>query len=263
MAHAGDAAFSWTSGGVHPEVVAGVLVLGAAWMGAWLIRGERPARGRAVAFFAGLAVFVVAVTGPLHDAAERYLFSAHMLQHLLLTLVGPPLLLAGTPAWMGDAILGTGRRARVARALTRPVPALILYSLALAGWHFPGPYDAALTTPLWHAVQHATLVTTATLAWWPVLGPSTVAPRVHYGAQILYLFALGMPMTVVAAFITGADGLLYTFYADAPRLLPLDALEDQRLGGVIMWVPAGIIPLIAFTAVFFRWAASEREDAVE
>jgi putative membrane protein len=248
---------------MHAEVLVGVLALGAAWMAAWLVRGDRVAVGRALAFFAGLLVFVAATNGPLHDAAEQSLFSAHMLQHLLLTLLAPPLVLAGIPTWMGDAVLGRGRRAALARALTRPVPALLLYSIALAGWHFPGPYDAALRTSAWHAVQHASFVATAVLAWWPVLGPSTVAPPVHYGAQILYLFALGMPMTVVAALITGADGLLYTFYADAPRALPLAPLEDQRLGGVIMWVPAGLIPLVAFTAVYFRWAAAEREDLVD
>lgn len=244
---------------MHPEVFVGVLALAAAWMAAWHVRRERPPRVRAAAFFAGLAVFVGATTGPLHDAAERYLFSAHMLQHLLLTLVGPPLLLAGIPAWMGDGLLGRGRRARLMRAVSRPVPALALYTVALAGWHFPAPYDAALTAPALHALQHATFVATAILAWWPVLGPSTAAPPVHYGAQILYLFALGLPMTVVAALITGADGLLYTFYADAPRVLPLGPLEDQRLGGLIMWVPAGIIPLVAFTAVYFRWAAAEAD----
>ena len=248
---------------MHGEVLVAVVVLGVGWVTAWRVRRERAPGARALAFFAGLAVFVAATNGPLHDAAERSLFSAHMLQHLLLTLVAPPLVLAGMPAWMGDALLGRGRRALAARALTRPVPALALYSIALAGWHFPGPYDAALTTQGWHALQHATFVATAVLAWWPVLGPSTVAPPVHYAAQILYLFALGMPMTVVAALITGADGLLYTFYADAPRTLPLDALADQRLGGVIMWVPAGVIPLVAFTAVYFRWAAAERDDAFD
>ena len=77
--------------------------------------------------------------------------------------------------------------------------------------------------------------------------------------QILYLFAFGLPMTAVAAMITGAETLLYPFYARAPRLLSLSPLADQRLGGVIMWVPAGLVPLIAFTVVFFRWAAAERD----
>ena len=78
-----------------------------------------------------------------------------------------------------------------------------------------------------------------------------------YGAQILYLFAFGLPMTVVAAMITGAETLLYTGYAEAPRVFDLSPLTDQRLGGVLMWVPAGLVPLLAFTAVFFRWAAAE------
>jgi len=261
VAHpAAGATFSWMSGTVHPEVVLGIAALGAAWLGAHIARGEPMPRGRAVAFASGLATFVFALSGPLHDAAERYLFSAHMVQHLLLTLVGVPLLLVGTPVWMGDRVLGRGRRARVAWMLTRPVAALALYTVALAVWHLPAPYGAALATPLWHVVEHATLVVTAALAWWPVLGPSTVAPPIPYGAQILHLFVFGIPMTVVAALVTGAERPLYEFYVHAPRITSLDALDDQRLGGLIMWVPAGLIPLLAFTAVFFRWAASEREE---
>ncbi len=96
-------------------------------------------------------------------------------------------------------------------------------------------------------------------------GPATssAAPRVHYSAQILYLFVFGMPMTVVAAMITSAGDVLYPFYGAAPRLFGLSPLDDQRLGGVIMWVPAGIIPLLAFTVVFFRWAAAEDDDALQ
>jgi putative membrane protein len=260
VSHPADAGFSWIGGGVHPEVIAGVFALGAAWLGAWVVRGEPVARARAAAFFAGLAAVLVALNGPLHDLSERYLFSAHMVQHILLTLVAPPLILAGLPTWMGDALVGRGRRARVVRALTRPIPALGLYTIALAGWHFPAPYDAALETPAWHFVEHATLVATAMLAWWPVLGPSTVVPPLHYGAQILYLFVFGMPMTVIAALITGADDLLYSFYAHAPRVTSLSPFEDQRLGGIVMWVPAGVVPLVVFTAVFFRWVDAERDD---
>jgi putative membrane protein len=261
VAHPAATGFSWTTGTVHPEVVLGTVALGAAWLGAFVVRGEPLPRARATAFFAGLATFFVALSGPLHDAAEFYLFSAHMVQHLLLTLVGVPLLLVGTPAWMGDAVLGRGRRARLALALTRPVLGLGAYSVALIVWHLPGPYGAALATPAWHVVEHASLVGGAVLAWWAVLGPSTVAPPIPYGAQILHLFVFGIPMTVVAALITGAERPLYEFYVHAPRVTGLDPLEDQRLGGVIMWVPAGFIPLVAFTAVFFRWVASEREDA--
>jgi putative membrane protein len=255
--------FSWTSGEVHADVVLGGGLLALAYAVAWT-RGPRPEARDAVLFGGGLIVLLGALNGPLHDLSDYHLFSAHMVQHVLLILVVPPLLLAGTPAWMADALAAPLVRRRlvgaVTRAATRPVPALGLYTVALVGWHLPGPYGAALEHHGWHVVQHLVLIATALLAWWPVLSPSTRLPRLHYGAQILYLFALGIPMTVVAAMITGAEHLLYPFYAAAPRVLPLTPLADQRLGGLIMWVPAGMMPLIAFTVVFFRWVAAEADE---
>lgn len=250
--------------GVHVETVVASALLAGAWVGAWRARRLRIAPGRAAFFFGGLLTLLVAVNGPLHELAERSLFSAHMVQHLLLTLVVPPCLLAGTPAWMADAalgrVLGPTPLRRLARTATRPVPALAAHGAALAVWHLPGPYGAALASHGVHLVEHVLLVGTAVLAWWPVLSPSGLLPSLHYGAQVLYLFALGIPMTIVAAMVTGAEAVLYPFYAEAPRVTGLTALEDQRLGGVLMWVPAGVIPLVAFTVVFFRWAAAEADD---
>src|SRR5205823_5942123 len=142
----------------------------------------------------GLGALLAALNGPLHDLSDYYLFSAHMVQHLVLTLVVAPLLLAGTPGWMLDRLLAPLLRRPLGRGavrLTRPVPALALYA---------------------------------------------------------------------AAMITGAEQVLYPFYGAAPRLWGLTPLADQRLGGVIMWVPAGVIPLLAFTVVFFRWAAAEADE---
>jgi putative membrane protein len=254
--------FTWTSGEVHADVVFVVGLLALTYAVAWS-RGPRTGLHLPALFMASLAVLLVALNGPLHDLSDYYLFSAHMVQHLLLTLVVPPLLLAGTPRWMADAlVVRLGRPpalGALARVVTRPVPALALYAVALIGWHLPGPYGVALEDHRWHVVEHLALIATALVAWWPVLSPSRLLPRLHYGAQILYLFAFGIPMTVVAAMITGAESTLYPFYAAAPRLFELTALADQRLGGLIMWVPAGLIPLLAFTVVFFRWAAAEAE----
>jgi len=244
---------------VHLDVVAGVGLLAGAWSGAWLARRARPSLREAAALAVALAAVLVMLNGPVHELSERYLFSAHMVQHLVLTLVVPPLLLAATPGWMIDALVARGGLGRLTRAVTRPVPALALYTIALVGWHLPAAYALALEVHAWHVVQHLTLMATATLAWWPVLGRSAAAPAVPYPAQILYLFAFGIPMTAVAAMITYAEDLLYPFYETAPRLLALTPLADQRLGGVLMWVPAAVVPLLAFTAVFFRWAAAEAE----
>ena len=108
----------------------------------------------------------------------------------------------------------------------------------------------------WHVVAHITLVAAAVLAWWPVVSPSRLLPALPPGAQILYVFVLGMPMTVVAAMITGAEVVLYPTASTTP-------IEDQRLAGILMWVPAGIVPLIAFTIVFFRWCAAEPDDGAD
>jgi len=255
--------FAWTSGELHADVVLLVGAAALAYALAWT-HGPRAGLGRPARFMAALLVLLVALNGPLHDLSDYYLFSGHMVQHLLLTLVVPPLLLTGTPPWMADALVRPLGRARplgaLMRAATRPVPALALYAVALIGWHLPGPYNAALEHHRLHILEHLLLIVTALVAWWPVLSPSARLPRLHYGAQILYLFAFGMPMTVVAAMITGAEHTLYPFYAAAPRLFELTPLADQRLGGLIMWVPAGLIPLLAFTVVFFRWASAEAED---
>lgn len=251
---------------LHLETLAGAALLAGAWLaaqrGPWRPAGGGTSPVRAVVFGLGLTAGLVALNGPIHDLAERSHFSAHMVQHLLLALVAPSLLLAGTPAWMMDGALAAmlGPRGRAAaRGLTRPVPALALYSLVLVVWHLPGPFDAALGSPAWHIVEHAALAGAAFVAWWPVLGPSRLVPPLHYAAQILYLFAFGMPMTVVAAMITGANEVLYPFYAAVAGPAGIDALADQRLGGVLMWVPAGVVPLVAFTIVFFRWAAAEAD----
>lgn len=250
---------------IHPEAVVGVALLAALWARAWMARGQRPPAGRVAALLTGLLALTIALNGPLHDLAESR-FSAHMAQHLLLILIAAPCLLAAAPAWMVDGLLAPLTRApgpsALAHWLTGPVPALGLYSAALVGWHLPGPFNAALNAHGWHLLEHVILVGTAGLAWWPVLSSSRLLPALPYGAQLLYLFAFGMPMTVVAAMITGAEEALYPFYAAAAQAGGGHALADQRLGGVLMWVPAGVVPLVAFTIVFFRWAAAEADDVV-
>jgi len=258
--------FTWSSWSVHVETLVGVGALAGAWAGACLARPHERRLRDGVWFGAGLAGLLVALNGPLHDLSDSYLFSAHMVQHLVLTLVVAPCLLEGTPSWMLDTLLRplwAYRATRaVARTLTRPLPAFAIWSVALVVWHVPGPHALALEDHRWHVVQHLTLLGAGTLGWWPILSRATLAPALPYAAQLLYLFAFGVPMTVVAAFVTGAERVLYPFYAAAPRVFALSALEDQRLGGVVMWVPAGLIPLLAFTVVFFRWAAAEAEEPV-
>src|SRR6184192_1601920 len=152
------AAFSWLRGEIHVDVVVGVVLLTGAYTWATVASRRPTPLGAPLAFFGGCAAMLAALNGPLHDLSDYYLFSAHMVQHLLLTLVVPPLLLAGTPGWIADALLGRLRRRRALGALahtaTRPVAALGLYAMALIGWHLPGPYEVALEHHAWHVVEH-------------------------------------------------------------------------------------------------------------
>jgi putative membrane protein len=261
---AGAPPFSWTSGSVHPEVVLATALLAVAWAWAWQTRRRRPPPAQAARFVGALVALLLALNGPLHDLSDWYLFSAHMVQHLVLTLVVPPLLLTGVPGWMLDRLLepclAHRASAAVVRRLTRPLPAFSVYAVALVGWHLPGPTNTALEIHGWHVIEHLVLLAASVLGWWPIVSPSRVAPPLPYAGQLLYLFVFGMPMTVVAAMITAAERVLYPFYEAAPRITELTPLADQRLGGVIMWVPSGLIPLAAFTIVFFRWVAAEADE---
>jgi putative membrane protein len=218
--------------------------------------------GRIAAFCGALGTGVLAVTGPLHELADRSLVSAHMLQHLLLTLIVPPLLLAGTPRWVLLPAVRLRPVRRIGRTLTRPLPALATFSAVFAAWHVPFLYEWALRHHGVHATEHLLLGASALLLWWPVLSPLPEWPRLHPAAQLLYLFVAGIPMVPVAAFITLSDQILYPFYGEAPWQWGLSPLADQRLGGVLMWIGGPMVFMIAMTIVYFRWMGREAEPAV-
>ncbi len=252
----------------HPEVVAGLLALAALYAaGIGPLRRRHgwapaPDRRALAAFAAGMAVLAAAVLGPLAEWAERVALSAHMAQHLLLTLVAPPLFLAGAPDWLLRPLLRLPGAARAGHWLTRPPVALGLGSAALIVWHVPRFFEAALRHEGLHALEHATLLGTALLAWWPVAGRLEAWPRPVPPARLLYLFLGTLPMTAVAAPITVAERVLYPFYESAAAAWPLSPRADQELAGTLMWVGGMLAYLVAGTVVFFRWALPEvRADA--
>lgn len=276
MAHAGPGSagppplgpegFQWTQWHADPSIVVGLALLAGAYCVATVRR--RPGASdvpveplRVVSFVGALAVLFGALTGPVHDLSDYYLFSAHMIQHMLLAFAMPPLLLYGTPGWMLRPLLGDPRVLRLGRALTRPTGAFVVFNVVLVAWHLPPLYNLAMENHLVHILQHLMIVAASVLLWWPVLSPLPELPRAPYPIQLLYLFVVGLPMVVVAIFIAMADRVLYPYYEAAPRIWQwLTPREDQRLGGLIMWIPGGLAFLIAITAVFFRWQAAGADD---
>ena len=275
MLHVG-ASISWTSFTVHWSTVIGLAVLAALYE--WRLTADRSrltaesrdpsavsrqpqSEGRRPYFYAALATIFLSLNGWLHDLSDWYLFSAHMVQHLLLTILMPPLLLAGVPGWMLRPALQYRPVALAARALTRPKVCFAAFQLTIAAWHLPVLYNQAMASHGIHIVQHLFFMVTAVMLWWPIQSQLPELPRLSYPMQMLYLFLATLPMAVVAVYITYSQSLLYPAYSAAPRILGLTPMQDQLLGGLIMWIPGGLIFFGVITVIFFRWQSHGAEDS--
>ena len=258
---------SWTAWHGHPSVIAGLLVL----LGAYLLAvgplrqrlggAQRADRGRITVFLIGVLIICIALLSPLHEIGDNYLFSAHMVQHLLLTLVVPPLLLLGTPAWLLRPLLRSPRILRISRFLTLPVVAFALFNVVFVLWHVPELYDFALRDRGIHILEHSMFIAASIIMWWPVLSPLPEVPRASYLVQMVYLFVQPTVPAILGALITFSDRVLYEWYAEAPRLWDISALTDQEIGGIIMWVPGGLTFLLTLAVVFLIWASREESEA--
>jgi putative membrane protein len=249
----------------HPHLDVWALVGAIAVLYVLSVRRERARRPReqvvsrvqAWSFAGALGVMFLASDWPLHDVAEGYLYSAHMVQHLLLTMVVALLLLAGTPAWMARNILGRGRFLRAVRSLSRPVFGLIQFNIVLVLSHWPVVVEATVRHHPLHFVAHAVLLGSAVLMWMPVASPLPEIRRIKPPAQMLYLFLQTIVPTVPASFLTFNDHPLYKIYATFPRLWGISALTDQQTAGLIMKIVGGLYLWLVIGIVFFRWYESE------
>jgi putative membrane protein len=262
LLHGGD--FSWTRFDVHISTLIGCVLWLAAYFHIivrWRPEGEAAAtRAQVVAFVGGTVILFLSLNGPIHDLSDNFLFSAHMIQHLLITLIVPPLWLRALTQWALRPVLRRPAMLATARAVTSPLVAFAIYNTVFIGWHFPNMYNWALTDHNAHILQHIMFIGSAMLMWWPVVSPVPELDRIQTPLRILYLFALGIPMMVVSAIITLSESALYTWYEAAPRVFALSPVEDQQLGGAIMWVPGMMVYWIAITIIFFRWSSREQRD---
>jgi putative membrane protein len=241
--------------------VAGLQALYSLSVGLWRARfpGSAPvAVSRQAAFSAGLLLILVALVSPLDALADQYLFSAHMLQHLLLTLGTVPLLLVGTPGWLLRSVLHATHSTGFVRRARHPLIAFFTFNLVFSLAHIPAVYELALSNELLHALEHLLFIGTAALMWLPVLSPlPDIVPPYPALGQVLYLFLQSVPASLVGALITTTSVAYYATYIAAPRVTSLSPLEDQQLGGLLMWVGSGLYFLIATAVVFFAWASRE------
>ena len=216
----------------------------------------------ALCFALGWLALFVALVSPLH-AWGQVLFSAHMTQHEILMLVAAPLLVLGRPliAFLWALPLnwsrGLGNVAKIGwlnrlwRTLTIPLVAWLVHAIALWVWHVPLLFDSVLHYESVHTAQHLTFLISALLFWWALIhGPQGA---MGYGAAVLYLFTTSIHSGILGALLTLAGTVWYPSYVGLTSSWGLTPLEDQQLGGLIMWIPAGLVYLIAGLALFAGW----------
>jgi putative membrane protein len=228
-------------------------------------RGARISRGAAVpqfaCFWSGWLFLAGSLISPLHSLGE-VLFSAHMAQHEILMLVAAPLLVLSRP--LVPMLWGlpiTWRRAlgqwskgprvqRVWRSISQPSVAWGIHAVALWLWHAPQLFQATLSNEWIHSAQHLSFFGSALLFWWSLF---YAHGRASYGAGFLYIFTTAVHMSILGALLTFARTVWYPAYAFSTKAWGLTPLEDQQLGGLIMWIPAGVVYLAAGLALFALW----------
>lgn len=216
---------------------------------------------RAFSFYSGLATFYIAVGSPIDSIGERYLFSVHMLQHLLIMYVGPILCIAGLPGRLLDATWGNWTWFhRVFRVAVHPVVAGASFTLILSLWHVPALYEAALVDKRIHILEHVTITVPAFFIIWKFFSESNLQPVLSYPGRILYLFALMVGQLPLFGVLSMSDEILYPTYEWAPRIIGMSALEDQIVGGIMMKVGGMILALPIMGYCFWQWARSTEQD---
>jgi putative membrane protein len=253
----------------HPDVwlLVGMIVAGYATaivrLGPSHTRPGEPAvtTFQATCFAAGALALLVASDWPIHDLGERYLFSVHMVQHMVYSLVAAPLLILGTPTWLARTLLSPPWLLRTVRSLTRFIAATLIFNLVIIVVHVPAVVNLSLHHALVHFTVHAVILVSSLIVWMPLLSPLPEVPRFHPLARMLYLFLQSVVPTVPASFLTFGDHPLYHFYETVPHLWGISALHDMQYAGLIMKIAGGLILWIVIAIIFFRWYADEEGEA--
>lgn len=266
---------SWT---FVPRLIVPLLGVATLYLcGWWQLRRRLPQRfgvWRLVAFQAGLLALFLALASPL-DVLANLLLQVHMIQHLVLMMVVPPLLWLGAPVL--PLLRGLPRPVvkrgvgpflawptvqRLGQFLIHPLVCWLAFAVSTVAWHVPGFYELALRSEGWHEVQHTCFLGTALLFWWPVIQPWPSQPRWPRWTMILYLLLADLQNTALSAFLIFSERILYPTYATVPRLWDLSVLDDQAAAGVLMWVPGSVIFLVPVGLLVIRLLDAPRTRRV-
>ncbi len=255
----------------HPEVwllLAGIIGLGyyaTRVIGPKVVRSGEPVvtLKQKRYFIAGVVLLAIAADWPMHDIAEEYLYSVHMLQHLLITFFIPILFLQATPEWLARLVLGGGDQERTwLGKLTKPLVAGIIFNFLAALTHWNGIVQLSADSGPFHYGIHLVMFSSALLMWLPVLGPLPEL-RLSPPAQMIYLFLMSIIPTVPAGWLTFADNPVYPAYDTVERLWDISVVADQQAAGAVMKIIGGFFLWGLIAVRFFSWATKERAADME
>lgn len=266
----------WLSWGVDPFGITAIIVLGVYLRGVrkWKRRSRPHSRWRTASFVSGSIVVLIALMSPLDLLAERY-FLLHQIQHILLRMVGPVLIMLGAPVTPILRGLPESTRAAIVRPLVTSARIRVAYGVAthpviMVGgfvgifvfWLIPGPHDMSVNNSWIHLFMHGTLFGISMLFWWEIIDPKPRRSRMHYGARSLVLGLVAIPNTVVSAGITFADSVLYSAYDQVGMTWVLEPIIDQQAGGVVGWLVVDMMSVVGIGIVFTKWYRSEMSKQV-
>jgi putative membrane protein len=267
---------SWS---LPPFVTIAIVLSSIFYLRGWrIVRGADPSRlpsWRAAAFLAGLGSVWIALASPI-DALNEFLLTAHMLQHMLLMMVAPPLILLGAPLIpivrglpggaarrTVGAVLNWPVAERIGHAVANPVAGGLAMGLAMFAWHVPSLYDLALRSEFWHEVEHASFFLASLMFWWPVVLPWPSRGQWPRLAIVPYLLVADLQNTALAAILSLSDRVLYRSYLQAPRVSRLLPLEDQVAAGAFMWVAGSLAFILPASAIAVQCLKGDSKLMVE
>ncbi len=225
---------------------------------AWLARGAADAqRKHTIYFLAGLLTLWVALETPIDTISDHYLDSVHMLQHVLLMFVAPPLLLLGLSPDMAARLV----RLPGVRPLTEPIQAQVVAAVVMIAWHAPALYDATLRNEGLHVVEHLMYIAAGVVLYWPMIEATAAQSRWHMspGAKLVYMLLATLPQDGIALALIFSRVPFYEYYTHVPRLIAgFTAVIDQTIAGAVLMVFGKVTLGIAALAVFFRWFGAEQ-----
>jgi len=237
----------------------------------WIRPSHPISRWQRASFFIGLFMIFIALQSPLDNLSEHML-SFHQLQHFLLRMLAPLLVLLGAPLtpmlrglplWFLQGFVRPVVKHPLGRAtydkLTNPVITVAVFMGVIYLWQVPGGFNLALRNEFIHAIMHMTMMSSGFLFYWAVIDPAPRRSRVHYGVRVLYLGLIVLPNTFLGAVITFSKGIIYSGYEGVYQPFDMSLLTDQQIGGLVLWVPGDMMSILVAGIVMIMWY--EREEA--